>query len=303
MSISDALIFRDFKEAQEFFTSQTGFLKSSTKNRMIYYKESGITDFNFIFMIVGQGMIGAQSLGAVESKLMGAACRVIRIPDKIKIATKVFTMAIGFFLGMNMATNAVYNSERVTIWRNEKMEKSFENLLDIEFEKDTVLEQLICPLSLYVPNEPVRCPIGNLYDCESLEKIPASSTGEIKDPKGNGYFLLKDAFRDYESSIVILRRKLTILPNQIEQHKERSPAWKFLVEKKAILERRLHENFSMAFQQLELFKKNNQYDEQLQKFQELFGEEAFSEIDWEKDWDTILKDRWKEYDSLKKENT
>lgn len=168
----------------------------------------------------------------------------------------------------------------------------------VKYGKDTVLSKFVCPISKIVTLLPTRTSNGYLFDLECLLRIPKDQRGQTLCPMGGESFNVEQLSLDSETALVINKRLLYLLQQDIA-HAEKDPEIKKTLEAQATLVMAaIKTNYLNSLVMFDCRMANGvikalECTEERAEFMSCFGDSPDREINWEEvNWNAVLDKRW-----------
>jgi len=181
-------------------------------------------------------------------------------------------------------------------WKDFKINETLKEALTFSYSDDRILENFTCPISACMMDVPCRSPSGTVFDYIALSSL-TDENNMIADPYRNSSFHLNEIKLDLEMAVVIHKRCKKVIEedksNLHNQDLSTSLDSLFLE-----IETIISERYEKARENIEDRRKHKivsheVYKKEIEKFEELFGINDETDLNWDLHWPQILKDRWK----------
>lgn len=211
---------------------------------------------------------------------------------------KLLGGTIGGFCGLWGGIQLIEQAPKYQNWVNSCLDQALKNALDAKYTSDPVIEKFSCPISENLIFEPVFSPDSkHFYDFNFISKCPKDISGKIIDPyRSSPSFYHFELLKDPEMGFIIWKR-IHVLVNQDFEKELNSDSKAALSKHLKNIEQFKAKLYNEARDAIELRRKNKtvtteEYEKEIDKFKTLFGSDENQEIDWSKDWRTLLIQRW-----------
>jgi hypothetical protein len=210
----------------------------------------------------------------------------------------------GFVVGVCTAgvvyLKVIESTESYQNWVNFKLESSVKASTTYSYSNDPILENYCCPLSLCIIDIPVYTPSGTLYDFDFIDNCPRTPNNLIKDPSNNPPFHHNDLKTQKELAFFIKKRLHFLVKKDLEQMQGNPEVTEALNKQLVHVQKWLAPTYEMARKVVEDRRKNKvtspqEYKQEIEEFEKLFGVDENQHLDWNLDWQAILKDRFQSF--------
>ncbi len=197
--------------------------------------------------------------------------------------------------GYTYMTLQEYNPE-FQEWKKMGLKNALKEF-NFHYNEDDVLKDFTCSICMGPFDIPFRTPYGGVFDLEEILQCRRDSKGFIFDPFRNAPFSENSLKPDIERALLIQKRILHLMREDIKTLAQQPELKKTLEEQVQIVEKCIHNCYEKGRDQIEERRKqrvvtNAQYKEEIEEFEKLFGEDAQSNMNWGEDWLSILEQRW-----------
>lgn len=249
-------------------------------------------------MCVGIGTFGGSVVGAEVGGLIG---RLIDEEDgegSGKMIGSVIGAVTGFVGGLWFFKKVSEKDPVFNKWRNDKQTQAINNNTSILYSADPLLKQFVCQITQNVVVAPAWTPTGYLVEHEMIMRMNRDPDGKIECPFTRKKFMPIEVKRDAERALVVNKKILVLIQQDIEAAKE-NPSQVLLLRK---LEATTKEIVEVCYQncvlEIEALRIGDTITaEECQRrrdsFFKVFGGNSRAELDWSLDWKEILDNRWK----------
>jgi hypothetical protein len=144
---------------------------------------------------------------------------------------------------------------------------------------------------------PTHTPSGIFYDMTFIMNCPREQNGNIKDPNRNGSFPEAQAKPDFERSFVIHKKIQTLFRADLVALANTQEVGTVVRQQLAEVEKAAENRYENGRGLIENRRRtkvitHEQYKVEIAEFENLFGTDWESELDWSIDWLTTLNERW-----------
>jgi hypothetical protein len=265
------------------------FINTSVSNKAMY--GSSGTAIVLITALAG-GKIGAKigsEAGKVLSKENGA-----KIGGGVGFAAGFTTGgSFGFYLYLNRTEKTESYNQWITIIKDGVIDNEFRKL----HSEDSFLKDQKCPISFDFMIVPVRIPTGHLVDKVSLDQIQPDDKGRIKCPLSREPFYPHTAMNDVERALLIHKRVYDLLTIDVQNAQGKPEIFSVLQYRKNKVVALIQNFYNNVFEMIEHRRSSQQISfqgsqKEREEFVAIYGDSPMYQIDWNKDWNKILRERW-----------
>jgi hypothetical protein len=242
----------------------------------------------------------------------GAAATYVSGKNKLGTATVTDTVAdvavgavvggavgavTGVVVGACTYMNLTELSPHYKEWFNLKMDNVIDTETVLRYSDDEILSHFICPVSQCMTQAPTRTPNGHLCDLNFLRQLPIDEKGRIKDPMRGDPFLAVSLVLDPEAALVINKRLVYLLDQDISLCKNDVEILKSLNRNLSRTKNCIDFCWQacLSYFDCRLTTKVTTFDQcevERKSFVECFGKTPANQLDWTLNWKTTLDKRW-----------
>lgn len=186
-------------------------------------------------------------------------------------------------------------------WIDKGTKKLVQEKIDALYSEDPVLQTLICPIEYCPLKNPVRSPYGTVYEASTLlQKAKRDSVGYIIDFYRNPSFSETLILKDHELELVTYKRYLHLLRSDFEKSKDGEEVAQSLQFCIKVIEEIVFVHYEAARLHIEELRINGrvshlQYKNEIDTFENLFGNTYLDELNWKLNWSDELDNRWNHF--------
>lgn len=234
----------------------------------------------------------------------------------------------GFIVGVGLSVAgqawAIEHSARLDEWKKININRIIEKLMKEEFEEDPIWSQFECPIHNIPMFFPTRTPSGAVCELNALMEC-ADSNGMIKDiynttiqdPNSTNptdtiplEYHITTCIQDYEMMIVIYKRFIHLVEKKSNENRISFSTKQFFENyidsvldfikidylrlRDEIAKKRDQSQAKDKISKEESAKIQEQFEKEMEEFNQLFGNTPISDINWDipRDWKETLNKRW-----------
>lgn len=207
-------------------------------------------------------------------------------------------VAVGAYFGFKMFLSHVEMHPYFRAWDEKNKEELINFVTFMQYTNDPFLKENICSITQNILVGPCRTPTGYLVEYQMLTQIKKDQEGKITCPFTREKFFDTEIRKDYERALVINKRALYLVEQDLESAKD-DLAVKVLLEKqKKFIKESIEECYQNCLLDIEKRRILNlitfeESQTQRNNFVELFGTKSDHPLDWKFDWMDLLAIRWK----------
>jgi hypothetical protein len=214
-------------------------------------------------------------------------------------------VTVGFTLGFTVGAGGgviayikrTENSSNFNKWVEEKEAIAIDETLLSFYERDSILKNYMCPITLSIMAKPVRTPTGHLFDMRAIQNSPTDEKNRVKCPMTRESFDINNLVVDVERGLLIHKRIYDIVYNDIQKSQENHLITKLLNNHNDQIKRVIDLCYIgilsiIEKRRLDKITSFQQCEQERADFVKIFGENSEHKLDWSQDWKDILKKRW-----------
>lgn len=247
---------------------------------------------------IGTAMSGGGTIGGLTYVYLTSPNE----PDQTNGTALFFSIAVGATIGTYFGFQAFLDKTEKTKYFQNWHEKNKEDLINfstfMQYANDSFLNQFICEITQNVLIGPCRTPTGYLVEYHILAQLPKDADGKIDCPYTRIKFFETEARKDYETALVINKRALSLVEEDLVYAKENPEIVKLLENQKKFIKESVEECYQNCL--LDIEKRRmvklitfDQSQAERNNFVEFFGTDPEHRLDWKFDWKDILDSRWR----------
>lgn len=182
-------------------------------------------------------------------------------------------------------------------WKKTCLSEAVKIAITNAYAEEEILMHFTCPVSLCVMDVPTHTPAGNYFDMVFLMNCGRESNGNIKDPYKNPSFPENEAKPDFERSIVIHKRTRYLLKSDLQSNNLNHELRSSLETQLKYVELDLVNRYENGREEIEERRRNSVvthevYKKEIEEFEQLFGTDWQTDLDWNIDWVKTCNERW-----------
>jgi hypothetical protein len=221
--------------------------------------------------------------------------------DQINERALLFSMAVGAAIGTYFGFKEFLDCTEKTKYFHTWHQKNKEELINfssfLQYTNDSFLTQNVCQITQNVLIGPCRTPTGYLVEYQMITSLPKDADGKITCPYTRVKFFDTEVRKDYERALVINKKALYLLEEDLDSAKENPAIVKLLEDQKKFLKESVEECYQNCLIDIEKrrmmkFITFEESQTERNNFVSVFGTDSEHSLDWALDWKGILDGRW-----------